>query len=208
MLDEGTAFCPACGAAQIRVNPETPATPPLVYGTPANLQPAATPVATAATPLDWSVGFKAAVMMGLAAGVISSIRFLSIGCCLWLVGGAALAVMMYQKWKPGGTVTTGMGARLGAVTGMAAFVFWFLFQVVRQMITGAGEFRRQLTQQMQEAAAKNPDPNAQRVMEQMSTPEGMAILLTVMVVVFLVAFIIFGLIGGAVGASIWGKRKA
>ena len=209
MLEEGTPFCPSCGAPQIRVNPaDSAATPPLPPGTPGNLQPAAIPMSAGASPVDWSVAFKAAALMGLLAGVPSSIRFISAGCCLWVIGGGALAVLMYQKWKPGGLVTSGMGARIGAVTGFFAFVFWLLFQVVVVTARGTDEFRRQLMQQMQEAAAKNPDPNAQRVIQQMSTPEGVAIVITIMVVVVLAAFIVFGVVGGTVGASLWGKRQA
>jgi len=208
MLEEGTAFCPSCGAPQIRVNAaDAGATASMPPGTPGNLQPAAIPVMAGTPHVDWSVAFKAAAVMGLLAGVPSSIRFISIGCCLWIIGGGALAIMMYQKWKPGGLVTSGMGARIGAVTGFFAFVFWLLFQFVVVSARGAGEFRRQLMQQMQEAASKNPDPNAQRVMQQMSTPEGVAIVMTVMVVVVLLAFIVFGVIGGTIGASVWGKRQ-
>jgi len=171
------------------------------------MQPPAIPIVAGTARVDWSVAVKAAAMMGLLAGVPSSVRFLSLGCCLWVIGGGALAVMMYQKWKLAGIVTTGMGARIGAVTGFFAYVFWLLFQVVVQAARGTEEFRRQLMQQMQEAAAKNPDPNAQRMMQQLSTPEGVATLLTVMVVMMLVAFIVFGVIGGAVGASVWGRRQ-
>lgn len=208
-LDEGTSFCPACGAPQIRVNADAnmPATPPVPTGTPGNLQPPATPVAMAPTPLDWTSGLKAAALMGLLAGIPSSIRLVSLGCCLWVVGGGALAVMLYQKWKPGGIVTAGMGSRLGAVTGFFAFAFWFLFNAAAQAAKGMNEFRAELGRQMQEAAARNPDPNAQRMIEQMSTPGGIAVFLTLMIVVMLLAFIVFGVIGGAVGASIWGKRQ-
>ena len=212
MLDEGTAFCPACGAPQIRVNPagmspNVPVTPPVPPGTPGNLQPPATPVAMAPARIDWTVGFKAAALMGLLAGVPSSIRYISIGCCLWIVGGGALAVMVYQKWKSGSTVSAGMGARLGAVAGFFAFAFWFLFNAAVQAAHGMDEFRQELARQMHEAALKNPDPNAQKMIEQMSTPSGIAVFLTLMIVVMLLAFVVFGVLGGTIGASIWGKRS-
>jgi hypothetical protein len=195
------------------VNPDSSATadpaatPPLPPGAPGNLQPAAIPVMAGTPRVDWSIAFKAAALTGLLAGVPSSLRFISAGCCLWVIGGSALAIMMYQKWKPGGLVSTGMGARIGAVSGFFAFVFWLLFQVVVVSARGTDEFRRQLMQQMQEQAAKNPDPNAQRMMQQMATPEGVAIVITVMVAVVFLAFIVFGVIGGTIGASIWGKRQ-
>src|SRR3954465_1646398 len=93
-LEEGTAFCPSCGAAQIRVPAgDANASPAFPPGTPANGRPPATPVALA-RPLDWSVGFKAAVLMGLLASLPSSLPILSLACCLWVIGGAALTVLL------------------------------------------------------------------------------------------------------------------
>jgi hypothetical protein len=204
VLEEGTAFCPACGAPQIRVNPaDAPGTPAFPPGTPGNIQPPALPVATR---IDWGPGLKAALLMGLVAAVPSSIPFVSLFCCVWIIGAAALSVMLYQKWRPG-LVTTGLGARLGAVTGLFTFAFWFLFAAIVQVARGTGQFREQLMQGMREGAARNPDPNAQVMIERMSTPEGIAILITLIVVCVFLAFVIFGVIGGALGASIWGKRQ-
>src|SRR3954447_21491594 len=146
-LEEGTAFCPSCGAAQIRVPAgDANASPAFPPGTPGNVQPPATPVALAG-PLDWSVGFKAAVLTGLLASVPSSLPILSLACCLWVIGGAALTVLLYQKWKPG-MVSTGMGARLGAVAGLFSFLFWFLFKAAGQAVRGSEAFKQQLMQQM------------------------------------------------------------
>ena len=83
----------------------------------------------------------------------------------------------------------------------------FLFKAAAQAVRGSAAFKAQLMRQLHEAAATNPDPNAQRAIEQLSTPEGITIVLAVVVVMMLVSFIIFGIIGGAVGASIWGKRQ-
>ena len=69
------------------------------------------------------------------------------------------------------------------------------------------EFRQELARQMHEAALKNPDPNAQKMIEQMSTPGGIAVFLALMIVVMLLAFVVFGVLGGTIGASIWGKRS-
>jgi len=209
MLDEGTAFCPSCGAPQIRVNPtsaDSAATPPLLPGTPGNMQPAAIPMAAGAARVDWSVAVKAAALMGLLAGVPSAVRLTSAGCCLWIVAGGALAVMMYQRSKPGGLVTAGMGARIGAVAGFFAFVFWFLFQLVGP---GMAEFRLRLMERMHEAATSNPDPKAQQAIQEfISTPGAPAIVLAVFIGIYFLAFVIFGLIGGAVGASVWGRKQS
>ena len=207
VIAEGTAFCPQCGAAQIRVSPAaTPAAPP-----PAAVYQAmpAQPGMPVDTRIDWSAGFKVAALAGAIAAVLSVLPLVSIGCCLWIVGAGALAVMFYQqKRMPGSVVTVGMGARLGAVSGLLAYVFWFVMQFLTIVATGnSGKIREAMLEGMKQSAARNPDPNAQQMLEKMSTPEGIAILMTAMIVGFLVVFVIFGVIGGAVGASIWGRKQ-
>src|SRR5512146_3268581 len=78
-VEEGTAFCPQCGAPQIRVASaqQAPASPPLPPGTPETAQPPAEPVALepgtaeAVLPprIEWSQALPAAAMAGLALAV-------------------------------------------------------------------------------------------------------------------------------------------
>jgi hypothetical protein len=205
MLEEGTAFCPACGAPQIRVNSDQPASPPLPPGTPGNLQPPATPVGMpGSTRIDWSAAFKVTLITGAVAAIPSSIPVASALCCLWLVGGAALTVKMYQRSRPG-LVTTGMGARLGAVMGLCTFGFWLVFRFIVE--SARGGFTARMMQELQRSAAANPDPNVQQVVQKLNTPEGIAIFVTMMAVIMLFSFVIFGIIGGAIGASVWGRRS-
>jgi hypothetical protein len=203
VLDEGTAFCPSCGAPQIRVSPEQ-ATPPMPPGTPGDLQPPAMPVALPA-PLDWSVGIKACALMGLVASLPSSVPIVSTLCCLWLLGGAALTVKLYRRWSPVSEITTGQGVRLGAVMGLCTFAFWVVFRIAAEALRGG--FRQRMVEQLQRSAATNPDPNVQEVIRKLATPEGIAIFVTLMIVITLFSFVIFGIAGGALGASLWGRRK-
>jgi hypothetical protein len=206
IIAEGTAFCPQCGAAQIRVSPAAApsAPPPSAYQ-----QMPAEPLLPADTRVDWSVGFRVAALAGIIAAVPSALPLVSLGCCLWVMGAGALAVMFYQKKRlPGAVVTAGMGVRLGAVSGLFAFVFYFVLQLASIAATGGrGKIREAMLEGMKQSAARNPDPNAQQMLEKLSTPEGLAILLTFMIVAGLFAFIVFGVIGGAVGASIWGRKQ-
>ena len=206
VIAEGTAFCPQCGAAQIRVSPAAApsAPPPSAYQ-----QMPAEPLLPADTRVDWSVGFRVAALAGIIAAVPSALPLVSLGCCLWVMGAGALAVMFYQKKRlPGAVVTAGMGARLGAVSGLLAFVFYFVLQLASIAATGGGgKIRGAMLEGMKQSAARNPDPNAQQMLQKMSTPEGLAILLTFMIVAGLFAFIVFGVIGGAIGASIWGRKQ-
>ena len=211
-VEDGAAFCPQCGAAQIRVaaGENTPATPPLPPGTPGAVQPPAQPVAMpGGDNIHWHHGIRAALLAAIIAAVPSSLPVLSIGCCVWVAGGAALAVMFYQKRMPAGSVVTaGMGSRLGAVTGLFAFGFWFGLQMLSFAVFHTrGKVREAMLQAMRDSAARNPDPGAQQIIERMSTPAGLATIIVVMIVVMFGAFLVFGLIGGALGSSIWGRKQ-
>lgn len=140
----------------------------------------------------------------------SAVPFVSLGCCLWITGAAALSVLLYQRWRPAATVVAaGGGARLGAATGVFAFVAFLLLHVFIALIfrTG-GKFKQAMTEALQQSAARNPDPAAQKWVDWMSTPEGLAMLMTVVVAMFLAAFVVFGLLGGVIGASIWGRKQS
>jgi hypothetical protein len=208
MLDEGTAFCPACGAPQIRVSPEQ-ATPPMPPGTPGDLQPPAMPVALEGpVAIDWKRAMPAILGAAAIGAVPSWLPIISLGCCLWLTGAGALAVLFYSKRTAGsGIITVGAGARLGAVTGLCAFLIVALLHLLGTLVTGAGKVKQVMLESLRRSAAGNPDPNAQQILARMSTPEGLALLVTVMVVGAFFVFVIFGIAGGALGASLWGRRK-
>ena len=212
VIEEGTAFCPQCGAAQIRVTSpgaNAPATPPLPPGTPGGMQPPAQPVMMAPAPLDWGTGFKVAALAGVIAAVPSSLPVLSIGCCIWILAAAALSVKFYQQSRPvGSVVTAGMGARLGAVTGLTSFVTFLVLGFLKAFAFGGrGEMRAGMMQALRENAARNPDPQAQQMIERLSTPAGIAFMVVFVIVCIGVAFLVFGILGGTIGSSLWGRKQ-
>ena len=213
-LEEGVPFCPQCGAPQIRVpGPENPAegpTPQFSPGTPANIQPPAVPVAT--SQVNWQLAMRAAALSGTGAAVLSHVPIISLGCCLWVLSAGAAAVWFYRRWVPGVVLTTGAGARLGAMTGALGFVIYAVISALilafSTFVLGRGEdirneFRRAIEQS---AAANAGDPRVAEIVARLSTPEGLAILLTVTVVMFFVAFVIFAMIGGSIGAAMYAPK--
>lgn len=68
--------------------------------------------------------FRPALIAGAVAGLLSGLPFIGAGnciCCLWIVGGAAIAAKMLAGQTPG-LLTSGDGAIVGALTGIVAAV--------------------------------------------------------------------------------------
>jgi hypothetical protein len=67
---------------------------------------------------------RPALIAGAAAGVLSAIPFIGAAncfCCLWIVGGAAVAVKLMAAASPA-LLRAGDGAVVGALTGITAAV--------------------------------------------------------------------------------------
>jgi hypothetical protein len=203
-VEEGVPFCPECNAPQIRVGGEA-ASPPLPPGTPGEVQPPAQPVALPQArpqgPINWSGALPAAA----AAGVLISIALvvpLAI-FFLWMLVGGALAVALYRRRNPG-PLSPGAGARIGAVGGLVGYIlFAFAYSVLLLLSHGGGQLRDELIRRIQEVAARNPDPQAQQLMQKMMTPEALAIMIAAGLVLFLFCFVVLSSIGGAIGAALF-----
>jgi hypothetical protein len=68
--------------------------------------------------------FRPALIAGTVAGLLSGLPVVSAGncfCCLWIVGGAAIAAKLLAKQTPA-VLRSGDGALVGALTGIVAAV--------------------------------------------------------------------------------------
>jgi hypothetical protein len=109
---------------------------------------------------------------------------------------------------PGATLTPAIGARIGALCGAFGFAgFAVLLGIGLVLLRGSTKFREMLQQAMQQAAASNPDPKAQELLAQMTSPAGLAFLVTVVMIIFLVGFVALSSAGGAVGAWLFKKNS-
>jgi hypothetical protein len=234
-VEEGVAFCPHCGAPQIRViGPEgdvqapppeapqnVPSSPPQAptgwgqsdtqYSPPAWMQ-SGTPYPPAPFAIRWDLAWKGALLSGIGAAILSAIPIVSVGCCLWMLGAGALSVALYQKQVPGTTITPGMGMRVGALAGFFGFLINAVVTTVSFVLfRSSNEFRRAMQEQMDKQMAANPDPKVremvQRMLDWMSTPQGAATLVVVALVFVGAAFLVFTAAGGALGASMFGRRR-
>ncbi|HUQ50492.1 MAG TPA: hypothetical protein VM056_07260 [Terriglobales bacterium] len=120
--------------------------------------------------------------------------------------GGAFAVFLYSRsdWNP--PVSLGIGARLGAVTGLITFALYSLLLGV-VLYFQREQFFAMMKKELESAMARNPNPQAQQIVSQMMTPEGMAILLTVTAVFLLFMFLILCTVGGTISGNFF-KRSS
>jgi hypothetical protein len=158
------------------------------------------------------VAWKGALLSGVGAAILTAIPIVSVGCCLWMLGAGALAVNLYRRRMPGTVITPGMGMKIGALTGLCA---WLLNAVVTALsfVLGhtSGDMRQVMEEQMRKQMGNTPDPKMQQAMQQIvnwiSTPQGMATMIVLVLVFMGVVFLFVTAAGGALGASLGGRRR-
>ncbi len=110
VLDD-TSYCPACGLPQLVYTTEDSA---------GQAQPErGNDTVRDAGSVEWKPALRAALMLAVPAGLLSSgLSPLSIFGLFWMASAAAWAVMLYVRGQKPAWVTIGAGARIGLVTGL------------------------------------------------------------------------------------------
>ena len=85
---------------------------------------------------------KPALLGGLIVGLLSAIPFINYCCCIWAIGGGALAGFLYIKSSPT-PVPTGDGAIVGALSGVVGAVIYLIIGLPLAMVFGAAEMEAQ-----------------------------------------------------------------
>jgi hypothetical protein len=206
MIEEGAAFCQECGAPQIRVlsmEPE-PVSPATREGIQRPEDSVALPGAKATVPSRTSVNWSQAVRAAGLAGVLLGISWVIPPAMylFWMLACGAFGVALYHRQNPQTELTRGVGARIGAVAGVIAFAIFAVMTSLQLLLTrGSGTMRTLLLQAIEKSQGFNPDPRAQELLQKMTTPEGLAVMVTFAMVLLFFVFLGFSAIGGALGSS-------
>ena len=148
---------------------------------------------------------RPALIAGVVAGVLSGLPFVSAGnclCCLWIVGGAALAVNLLAK-NSGGVLTSGDGAIVGALTGIVAAVVDALMSIPLRSFNI--ELARRVMGKVSDLGYDMPS-NLDGFLDGGSgslSPGWFLLSLFLSAAVFTVV----GVLGGIIGVSLFGKKK-
>jgi hypothetical protein len=205
-VEDGVPFCPHCSAPQIRV-----AGPAVVVQAGAEAEaplPEAAVYRPAVPPgqIDWPLALAPALQAGFIAAILMIIP-LGASLGLGMLAAGFLAVLLYRRRVPSANLGAGMGAKLGAVSGAIGFaLFGVLTAIETAVLHNGGELRAQLLKAVEQAAARNPDPQAQQMLQYIKSPEGLALMMVLALAVMFVIFLIFSSLGGAVGAAILHRK--
>jgi hypothetical protein len=209
-IEDGKAFCPECGAPQIRVtisevSPEH--APAADGGVPAlthAMEPGSLRIPVSFPPLS---GAHPLQTCALAAAVSFGLTLLGLNPFVAALGTGFLAVAFTRRRSPGTLIRGGAGARLGALSGLMFFAISTTLNTLAIAALHKGaEIRSEQLDRFQQWATRYPGPGVQPFLDFVKSPNGFAIMMAASLVVGFVAFVVLGGCGGALAATILGRR--
>jgi hypothetical protein len=209
---EGSPFCPHCGAPQIYFQDYEKQTG------------SAESESTGAIPppkpqrVEWKTAIRCAVMVaGIAAGlglVAAEAPVLSVLSWLWTISGSIITLGLYQKRRPLAWMDAGIGARIGAVVGLALVACFALALaigglVARYGLHSMGKVDAQLTEAIHASAerAATIAPIPPDLQKFWNSPEARAVIVLAEIGVGSGILLILSTVGGAVSGFMRTRRK-
>jgi len=143
-----------------------------------------------------------ALMAGAVAGILSGIPFVNCLCCLWIIGGGAVAAHLLAQ-RTGGPLTGGDGAIVGALTGIVAAVVEALVGIPLRA------FNREFVQRLMERMGQFADDMPAGWESWLDQGPGASVGLFLLGLFLSAAiFAALGALGGIIGASFSRRRSA
>ena len=213
-------YCPACGLPQL-VYPE---------GVPSgqNLPERWDGTGRDASSVDWKPALRAALLLAVPAGMLSSdISPLGALGLFWMAIAAAWAVALYMRSQRPAWITLGAGARIGLVTGLLAGWLAFggsgitlyvqrFFLHQSSQIDALWKTRVMMSQQLADALMSGIIPadamqaqaaHSQQFQAQMLSPEGHAGMVAFQFASNMAFLLLFAIAGGALGARLLARER-
>jgi len=156
--------------------------------------------------IQWSQALPAAGLAGLIAAVLMLIPLGAFG--LGMISAGVLAVLFYRRRHPGGTLSAGMGARLGVVSGVLGFGIFAVFTAIEMLVFhNGGELRAVLLAAIEQSASRTSDPQAQQYLTYFKSPPGLALIMALGLAATFFLFLIFSSLGGTLAATLLRRRE-
>jgi hypothetical protein len=207
-----SCYCPACGLPQLVYTSDTNAGP--------TQQEKLTEAVGDASAVRWRPALRAAMMVAIPAGLLSS-GLSPVGTLglFWMSAAAAWAVMIYVRGQQSAWITMGAGARIGSLTGlMAAWVALAATSCWLFAIRNLGQGRiidemwqSRVTQLSRQWQGMNPDPRTGAMMKSvlawLPTSEARAGFFLLGMAMLAIAMLAFAAVGGALGARLLARSR-
>jgi uncharacterized membrane protein len=215
-VEDSSAFCPGCGAPQVRfTREEAPLETVLV---PQPLARAAAPTENVTIPAVTAEGrvdhatvlrnssavWRSAATAGLVGALLSLLPF---GFILAFPVAGFLSVLFYRRRTWGAEPSPSSGFRLGLLTGALGFAIFVVVAAIDTVVAHAGpEIRQVMIDAVHKQQVRTPDPQARQILDYFLTPNGLALMIIVGLIFMCIACVLLAGAGGAVSASLL-RRK-
>jgi hypothetical protein len=141
---------------------------------------------------------------GVFIGVLSALPVIGIAncCCLWVIGGGALAAYLVQQNQPT-AITVADGAVVGLLAGLIGGVIWSLLSIPLAM--AVRQFTGPFLERLVRSNSDMP-PEMQDFLESWSSGGAVSVLFRVIsMFITIVVSTVFAMLGGILGAAIFKK---
>ena len=195
-LPDNARFCHQCGKPQRDEPVVTPEQGPPAPGEP--------PVLSLPVTFGNPIAVRAALLSASISALLTVIPIVSLGCCLWVIGGGFVSVFIYSR-RTGLVLSTGDGVRMGWITGLLTFVIGMVLTAISfAMARAAGGFREALQAALERSPARSQVP--QQIIDFLTSPAGIAMFLIGYLILGFIVVVSLSIAGGALGAKVLEKE--
>jgi hypothetical protein len=140
------------------------------------------------------------------AGLVGAVISLLLGPIAGAPAGGFLSVVFFRRRSWPAEVSTSAGFRLGSLAGAFGSAIFLLVKAVQTSLTHSNEMRDAMIEAIHRQLARNPDPEAQRMLEYFLSPHGLTLIMALAAVFMAIIFICLSGIGGMISARLL-RRK-
>lgn len=147
-----------------------------------------------------------ALLGGAFIGVMSALPIVSMGnccCCLWVLGGGALAVYLRKQNSPV-PINAAEGALVGLLAGVIGGVIGVVLNIPIQMLMGP--MQAEWMSKIASAGSEDVPPEMREMLERMAAGGALGAAGIFMSLINIIMSTIFGLLGGLLGVAIFNRN--
>ncbi|MEO8726363.1 MAG: hypothetical protein ABI383_09570 [Acidobacteriaceae bacterium] len=161
--------------------------------------------------IQWQRAFLATFLPAVAAILLLMVNpFFSYSFFVWIGLAGYLSVRFYRRRAAAALINAGIGARLGAVVGLFCFLLESILIAIGYVVERASgnDVRKLLSDQMHNAVAANPNPDAVKMVNQLlDRPHALVLLLVIAACILFVSFLLAATLGGTLAGAAQSRNR-